>query len=372
MFLQAVALQASGGALHEGAWNVETMPNGQYEIRVVAECTEEPSFNAYDSSRTSVVGGFVDQSAPELLSFMTSSMSDTLAPGDHFVLVFTEEVVCSGFISDASSSNGLTLSGLQLKITFGTAESYTTGTLRGSLDYSCQGNQIKVSIPTFSTADAAKLAGEAIKLEIIKGLYDIHGNAAAPVADRQLEIGQAGEERQQIDRKVGNVGVAVADANDRITSVNSSLASLRDGVEGQHKDLLSINTSLSASLGAKYDNLESKVASLATMMQTMLNQFSTNGQAPAPLFATCAGPALYSFNTYLRGSFSPSSATSLGYTANSDVCAAKCIDDAKCAAFSFDRKSLCMALLRSNDAELGSQLDRGRAKIYARKRSNEC
>ena len=97
---QAVLDPQGDGSFHSGTWEItESMADGNYEVRAVAECSEGFSTASYDSSVTSTLRGVVDRVVPELLSFVSTSLSNVFATGDHFVLTFSEDIVCTGFVN---------------------------------------------------------------------------------------------------------------------------------------------------------------------------------------------------------------------------------------------------------------------------------
>ena len=79
------------------------------------------------------------------------------AEGDHFILTFTETIVCDGYLADANQGNGLTTATLKLLISFGGKKSFESGLLPGNLDYACQGNELKVSASEFVTRQLGML-----------------------------------------------------------------------------------------------------------------------------------------------------------------------------------------------------------------------
>ena len=97
---QTVLDRQGDGSFYSGSWDMtESMADGTYEVRVVAECSEGFSTASYDSAATLPLRGVVDRVAPELLSFTSTSLSNVYATGDHFILTFSESIVCTGFVN---------------------------------------------------------------------------------------------------------------------------------------------------------------------------------------------------------------------------------------------------------------------------------
>ena len=386
---EAVPLAPGGGRLFTGSWNVRTMEDSAYEIRVVAECTELPSSRPYDSSTTGTVRGVVDRAGPELLTFTTSSFSDVFAEGDHFILTFTETIVCHGYLADANRGNGLTTAALELLVSFGGKKSFKSGPLPGNLDYACEGNELKVSAPAFTAATARDVAGEEISVKIFGGLYDRHGNGVVPVDGKVLASGRAGEERQLIAREVA---AGKKQIGQKLSAVNGSLGALVgakfDGVSAKigsannkTQDLvLNLEAELKSDVGdlksdvknqmdalnqsnaeIKQSNTEMKgaIASLAAMMASLLR---ASGVEAAMQFPACAGPALYSFGRYIKGRV-PRGAATLTAAATAATCADQCLKVPTCTAFSFGAGDGC----RLANRDLGTDYDFGvRSQLHVR------
>ena len=306
---EAVPLAPGGGALFTGSWNVRTMQDSAYEIRVVAECTEQPSSSPHDSSITGTIGGVVDRAGPELLTFTTSSFSNVFAEGDHFILTFTETIVCHGYLADANQGNGLTTAALELLISFGGKTSFKSGPLPGNLDYACQGNELKVSAPAFTAATARDVAGEEVSVKIFGGLYDRHGNGVVPVDGKVLASGRAGEERQLIDEKV-------ATGNEQVEKLSRDV---KDQMDALNQSNQQSNGALGAKLTDMHQSLDSTVDAKLTDMQANFTGMLTQLLA---LLAEATTPAGGANSSALRHS-AKSGALSQGSAANASVGAPK-------------------------------------------------
>ena len=89
------------------------------------------------------IRGVLDTQPPALLSFASSSQTDSVSPADHFVLTFTEKLVCSGYLLD-----GKTKAQVEITLNFGGEASYTSASEQ--VVHSCDGNVMKVAAVGFT------------------------------------------------------------------------------------------------------------------------------------------------------------------------------------------------------------------------------
>ena len=283
------------------------------------------------------------------------------AVGDHFILTFTETIVCHGYLADANQGNGLTTAALELLVSFGGKKSFKSGPLPGNLDYACQGNELKVSAPAFTATTARDVAGEEISIKIFGGLYDRHGNGVVPVDGKVLASGRAGEERQQIDGKITAVDQKMSR---KFEGLDTKLGTKFDGVDtkfdGVDTKFEGVDASLKdvdAKLDAKFDSVDAKFAALSNTLAQVLKSIagmgsSADGGAKADAgFPVCTGPALCSFARHIRGRV-PAAAATTAAAATAAVCASKCLEVATCAAFSFGRSDGCILATGPPSSEL--------------------
>ena len=160
-----IDMATADGELYSAAWDTTGMEDGIYEVRAVAHCTKLAPMHDYDSSTTTPVRGLFDRTRPELLQFTTSSSSSTVAPGDYLILTFSEEIQCNGFLTDGKNKADLAVS-----VAFGTKTYAVSGPQSNHLDYSCQGVEMRISLPNFDGVAAAANAGQQVSVTIDGGL----------------------------------------------------------------------------------------------------------------------------------------------------------------------------------------------------------
>ena len=95
-----VLLASTDGTEHSANWDVSNYADGIYEVRATIECTESSPLETWDSSWSPTIKGVLDRAAPVLVQLSTSSNSGVFAPGDHFVLTYSEDIVCGGHLLD--------------------------------------------------------------------------------------------------------------------------------------------------------------------------------------------------------------------------------------------------------------------------------
>ena len=321
---QTVLGPQGGGSFYSGTWKItESMADGNYEVRVVAECSEGFSTASYDSSVTSTLRGVVDRVVPELLSFVSTSLSNVYATGDHFVLTFSEDIVCTGFV------NADVRADLELRIDFGTVATYVVGGQPGNLDYACKGNTITVSAPPFTVDVANEIAAKGTHVPIkvtLSGLTDTAGNSIETDTTKVMTNGRAGEERQIIAEKVDDVksviDIVQSDLTGHINGVETNLNGVETNLTG-HMD--AVETKIE-DLGAKFDALSSLVKGLQS-------GGAASGLADWP---SCGDTALASFNRHVRGTISslnPMAVTDEGAVASVGGCASACTGSSSCTGY---------------------------------------
>jgi len=346
-------LATTDDALYTGDWAVtDSMADGKYEIRVVAECTDLPTGRPSDSFVTPSIFGIVDRTAPELLSFTTTSLSNVYATGDHFILTFSEAIVCTGFLDDQTRAV------LRLQIDFDGVASYSVGNLPGDLDFSCEDSVMRVAAPLFDTAVAASIAARPtatlVQVTIVSGLFDRAGNAVANMGiPVPLTNGRAGEERQALQRGVNGVHAEVS-ALDRAVGANlTALVSQSRAETNRVVDRMDlINTTLTNTLdtlSAKSDaasiemqRINGSIADLTGLVTRLLVLLPYEQQgAPSATWPVCNGkPATYLFARYIRGVLATASSKVGGTFSSSAECAAKCLADPQCTGYSFVASTL--------------------------------
>ena len=336
---EAFLLTSNGKTLYSGKWNVPlTFEDGTYEVRAVVECTDLPSSDPHDFRVLPAIRGVVDFTAPELISVTTSSLSATFAKGDYMLLLFSEDVVCSGWMVDGKSK-----AAVDATVNFGKQKSFIIGKLPGNLDYSCEGPQMKVAIPAFDAAAAKEVAGLPISVELFGGIYDLAGNSMMKGSKTTvLSAGRASEER---GINAAKIDASRADLSVRIGATNMSVLSAVSGVESSLESSLN---ALNQSNHAANRETKASIASLATMLASLLRASG----AATPAFPVCKDrPAMYSFARYVRGRVPPAAATSAA-AATAAVCASKCLEVATCTAFSFGRFDGCILATGAPSSEL--------------------
>ena len=144
-----VFLGKGANGVYSGAFTVvKTMDDGAYEVRAVAECTEEASSSPHDTSATAAIKGLVDREPPALVSFTSSSLSSTHGAGDVFTLTFSEDVVCQGRLVDGEGR-----AGVKMTVDFGGGVSCTVAAKQ--LRYSCAGARMTVAVAPSLALDAS-------------------------------------------------------------------------------------------------------------------------------------------------------------------------------------------------------------------------
>ena len=351
-----------GGSLAEGDWAVERLAaiDGTYEIRVVAECTEEFSTSPFDTSTTGAIRGDVDVTPPTLLAFTSSSLGDTFGAGDHFTLLFSEPVVCSGHLAD-----GVTTPTFRAQINY---EGGSLTTDAGQLTHACQGNEVKLAAPGL----AANLLAASVEVVVHPGLYDVAGNPFAAADVKQpLQNSSAAVERGEVRSKLAGLGSQSASINAKISSASnrtqdlvlnlkSDVGDLKSDVGDLKSDVGALNESLSHTMKQSNAEMKGVIASLTAMVASLLQ---ASGVVETVQFPTCAGAALYSFNRYIRGSVPLDDAT-LAAAATAAGCAGKCLEVPSCAAFSFGDGHGCR--LANKGMGVGDYDVGGRSQLYVR------
>jgi len=393
-------LASGANGVYTGDFAVtDTMDDGVYELRAVAECTEEASSSPHDQSSTTSIKGLVDRELPVLVSFTSSSMSDRHGAGDVFVLTFSEDVVCQGRLVDGERRTTVSMA-----IDFGVPAEASYTVVAEQLKYSCEGGRMTVSVPHPHTPDAS--AGAAIPMLSISGIVDFAGNALEAITSRPLETGRAGEERNIIASNVASVNQSLsrkikqsnAEIMGTVALVNQSLshevklssAEIKGTIAQSNTEIESSMASVSASIKAESasikNEVEAKVGAASNTTQDLvlnlksdvknqmnaLNQSNTEMKgaiaslaamvasllrasgAATPAFPVCKDrPAMYSFARYTRGRVPPASATSAA-AATSVACASKCLEVATCTAFSFGRVDGCSLATGAPSSELSA------------------
>ena len=180
-------------AISQGWKITPSFPDGVYEIRAVAECSEFASDDPFDRSETPAVQGVIDRKKPELLAFVSSSLGDSPTAGDYFVLTYSEDVICSGVLVD-----GNTRVTVKLELTSGTSK---WAAKSGQLLYSCDGAEITFSIEPGATQ---LLQGRGAVEVTVGGVYDAAGNPASETT-RKLMQGQAAKEQANLKAELTEV-----------------------------------------------------------------------------------------------------------------------------------------------------------------------
>ena len=327
-----VFLGKGANGVYSGAFAVaETMDDGAYEVRAVAECTEEASSSPHDTSATTPIKGLVDREAPTLVSFTSSSLSGRHGAGDVFVLTFSEEVVCKGRLADGEER-----ATVKMAIDFGVKASYTVAAKQ--LKYSCEGARMTVSVPHPHEPDAS--AGTEVPSITIekRGVVDVAGNPLERIDSWRLVAGRAGEERQMIAGKVDSAEASInTNVNDKVSGVETKITSMESNLNQSnheaHREMQQSNTA---------------IASLAAMVASLLQASGVE----TVQFPTCAGPALYSFGRYIKARV-PRSAATPAAAATAATCADRCLKVPACTAFSFSAGDGC----RLANRDLGTDYD---------------
>ena len=252
--LETVPPGNDGTMLGVGAWSInrDLFNSGTYDIRIVAECTEESSSSPFDTSTSSTIRGIVDTKPPSLIGFESTSQTDSFSDGDRFTLRFSEHVVCSGFLVD-----GVTMARVDAQITY-TGGSLTTAS--GQLDYACEGAEMTLSVlvDTISDENVGGAFGDAagVQVRVFAGIYDTAGNPLEPVR-RGLRKSRAAAEREK----------AGAD-------VKSLDRELNEKLDTQHKAIVD-------TIGGNLTAMESKFTAMFTQLTSMLaNASFVQGAAP--------------------------------------------------------------------------------------------
>ena len=252
-----VFLGKGANGVYSGAFAVaETMDDGAYEVRAVAECTEEASSSPHDTSATTPIKGLVDREAPTLVSFTSSSLSGRHGAGDVFVLTFSEEVVCKGRLADGEER-----ATVKMAINFGVKASYTVAAKQ--LKYSCEGARMTVSVPHPHEPDAS--AGTEVPSITIekRGVVDVAGNPLERIDGRRLVAGRAGEERQMIAGKVDSAEASInTNVNDKVSGVETKITGVETKIIGMESNLNQSNHEAHREIKASITSLASMVASL--------------------------------------------------------------------------------------------------------------
>ena len=330
-------------AITSGAWT-PTLLDGEYEIRAVAECTEEFSSKTYDTSKTSVVRGVFDRVAPELVSLTTASHSNALSPGDFITLKFSEDVVCRPLELD-------------ITVAFGTSSSYS---LKSSqLKQTCTGSEVTVVLLDFTPDAAAEVAGEQITVSV-SGLYDNGGNVAT-IAARPLRSGQAGLDRQAIARKADAMKVQIIDFN---ATLQDKLTAQFKGVDAR---LDAVGKNMSAERALITDHVDKKLDQVDKKLDEKLNAIlqivsDTKNGAAAGRFPVCEGPEMASFGRYVSGTVSSTFSEKAADVPKAFNCAKLCLDNDMCVAFGFSQSTFACVL-----GVADGSIDIGRVYTYARR-----
>ena len=306
-------------AIASGTWTPALL-DGEYEIRAVAECTEEFSSKAYDTSTTSLVRGVFDRFAPELVSLTTSSHSNALSPGDFITLQFSEDVVCRPLV-------------LEITVAFGASSSYS---LKSSqLKRTCTGSAVTVALLDFTSDSAAEVAGEQITVSV-SGLYDKGGNVGV-VAARPLDNGQAGLERQAIDRKADGI-------KDQLTDFN---ATLQGTLTAQFH---AVRKNITDHVDENDKKLDEKLKAILKIVSGIQNS-SVGG---AGRFPDC-DTDMASFGRYITGTVSSEFSEKAADVPKPFDCAKLCLDNDDCVAFGFNQGNFaCMLGVADESIAIGS------------------
>lgn len=173
-------------------WDVGTLPDADYEIRVTALCpVVDGVSSAYYESSTPVVRGVVDRHGPKLVQVAATTLDSSLDDGAVIVARFTEDVVCNGAKPGTSGQMNVAI-----KIVSG-----TQAVEGDAVHFSCDGSQLSFSSSQpISDTDAATTVS-------ISGLTDAAGNDMVPVVDRPLQVGSAARDRNQISDKVSSLEI---------------------------------------------------------------------------------------------------------------------------------------------------------------------
>ena len=314
-----IDMATADGELYSAAWDTTGMEDGIYEVRAAAHCTKLAPMHDYDSSTTTPVRGLFDRTRPELLKFTTSSSSSTVAPGDYLILTFSEEIQCNGFLTDGKNKADLAVS-----VAFGTK----TYAVSGPPDYSCEGVEMRVSLPNYDAAAAQAAAGQEVSVTV-SGVYDLAGNEALEVAGRVLSAGQASVERVAISAAVD---ARAAEVSSWVSSQVGAVGAAGNVTQDLVVALDAKVESLSANMTQHDDHVDTKIASLEAMLAQVLSMLGSE-----PAAARCGGdaaPVMNSFSRYIRGYLT---GKQLAATPTFEGCAEKCLASAAgCAGFAFE------------------------------------
>lgn len=164
-------------AFVKGRWKgpPSTSPDGVYDIRVVAKCTNDAPLDEYSHSSTSTLQGVVDRKPPTMLSAILASGGRILLPGGLVTATFDEGILCQRQLD------------LTLTTAFsGGAESIVFSVQDNHLNYVCRGPAISIALTedgvnAFNNKipDLSVLVGATVTLSVRSGVVDAAGNAAA-------------------------------------------------------------------------------------------------------------------------------------------------------------------------------------------------
>jgi len=338
----ALSHLADGTSLATGAWKINrgTAIDGTYEIRVVAECTAEVSTSPFDTSTTGTIRGDVDVTRPSLLAFTSTSLAETFSAGDHFTLLFSEPVVCSGYLAD-----GKTTPKLKIQINY-KGGSLTTDS--GELVYACHGNEVRLG----HTGLAVGLVASGVEVVVYPGIYDVAGNLLTDDAGgvkQPLKNSRAAVERGEVRSKLdGLAGQSDRQSASIKAEVGAASNTTQDLVLNLKSDVKSQMDALNQSNQQSNTEMKGAIASLATMVASLLQASGVE----TVQFPTCAGPALYSFGRYIKARV-PRSAATPAAAATAATCADRCLKVPACTAFSFSAGDGC----RLANRDLGTDYD---------------
>ena len=290
---------------YAGKWTPpESLADGLYEIRAVAECTEEASSKPFDSTTTPVVRGILDRTEPKLLSFTSSSMTKEHSPGDHFTLKFSEPIVCDGNLVDE-----VTRAFLDATLTIGAGGSAVYTIAARTLKHSCEGAEMTLSTPTFTPAASASLEDKTVSLTFTKGPWDAAGNDGTrclsqrtsagcpcstcmpagwtekPLKNLQLMDGRAAEEQDakdaamhaKLDRRFAQHDKIASDTSMVLNAKLDARHVAHDMVARQHKELLD------EKLDRRFEQHDKSIADnrekLNTWLKASLSSMSTSSES---------------------------------------------------------------------------------------------
>jgi len=355
-----VLLASTDGTEYSANWDVSNHADGIYEVRATIECTESSPLETWDSSWSPTVKGVLDRAAPVLVQLSTSSNSGVFAPGDHFVLTYSEDIVCGGHLLD-----GVTKADLKATITFGDdGERFTTGVESANILHSCDGPEVKLALPSFDAAAAESVAGEAIAITV-EGLYDLAGNPAVAVTDRVLAAGGAGNERDAIKSSLVTVHGSVGSVLDSVESVAGTANASKTILESVDSDMQSMKVTLA-----------SVVASLASLTEqvAVITSSTLGSDGTTVRCGGDSGATMDSFSTYIRACLQGARVQQLTGVTDTEACGEKCLANTLCTGFAFQASSLecTLGLTQLSSLYSASSTTERQWQLYRRKAADEC